>query len=197
MRSNGEIKVEDGSGPKAGSIIGGEVVSAKRVMAKLLGSDDTDRTLVGIGTTLEQAEEMRKLESTIAEATTEIPSLVRVLGVTKADIGEVDALMERVPERRKTELVEPAAKLKELITSKEEAQQRQATLNAEIDESVQNGSIVVTDTVFADVTIQFGTQTSRVSSDMKEVEFTIGADGIKMRPYDASGESASTAAEDG
>ena len=198
VRSNGEIKVEEGSGPKAGSIIGGEVASAKRVKAKLLGSADTDRTLVGIGTTLEQAEEMRHLETAIAEASTEIPSLVRDLGVTKVDIGEVDALMERVPERRKTELVEPAAKLKELIRSKEEAQRRQDALSEEIDKTVQSGSIVVTDTVFADATIEFGSQTSRVSSDMKEVQFTIGADGIKMRPYDASGESASTeAAEDG
>jgi uncharacterized protein (DUF342 family) len=192
VRCNGEIKVEEGGGPCAGSIVSGEVTSARRVTAKLLGSADTDRTVVGIGTTLEHAEELHKLQDTIEEASAKIPTLVRELGVTKADLGEVDALLKRVPDRRREELEEPASLLKEFITSKEKALQRQDALNEEIDKSVQSGSVVVTDTVFADVTIQFGTQTSRVGSDMKQVKFTIGADGIRMRPFDPASESPAT-----
>ena len=192
VRCNGEIKVEEGGGARAGSIVSGEVISATRISAKLLGSTDTDRTTVTIGTSLEQAEELHQLRTTIEAAGAHIPPLVRQVGVTRADMGEVDALLKRVPEHRREELDKPATELKELIRSKEEALQRQEALNVEIDKSVESGSIVVTDTVFADVTIQFGMQTSRVGSDMKEVKFTIGADGIRMRPFDPSSESPPT-----
>ena len=190
VRSGGEVSVEEGSGSRGGSIIGGEVIASKRIKAKYLGSADTDRTLVGIGPNAEQLEQQNKLSRLIQETDSQIPDLVRRLGLVKADIAEVDALLERAPDRRRQEIQEPADKLKELIRSREDAVSEQEELEQQITAAVSEGVVATADTVFQDVYMQFGSETSRVSADMKEVEFRLGKDGIRMRPLETTSEGA-------
>ena len=188
VRSGGEMIVEEGSGSRGGSIIGGDVIASKSIQAKLLGSADTDRTLVGIGPNPEQLEQQSKLQRQIREADREVPGLVRRLGLTKADVGEIEALLERVAEKRREEIEEPASKLKDLILLRDQAVVEQEELDKSIAASIAEGVVTTADTAYEDVYVQFGSETSRVSSDMKAVEFRFGKNGIRMRPLETSSE---------
>ena len=188
VRSGGEMIVEEGSGSRGGSIIGGEVIASKSIQAKFLGSADTDRTLVGIGPNPEQLEQQSKLQRQIREADREVPGLVRRLGLTKADVGEIEALLERVAEKRREEIEEPASKLKDLILLRDQAVVEQEELDKSIAASIAEGVVTTADTAYEDVYVQFGSETSRVSSDMKAVEFRFGKNAIRMRPLETSSE---------
>ena len=188
VRASGNVNVEEGAGTRGGSIIGGDVIASKSIQAKFLGSADTDRTLVGIGPNAEQLEQQSKLQRQIREADGEVPGLLRRLGLTKADVGEIEALLERVPEKRREEIEEPASKLKDLILVRDQAVKEQEELEQQIAVSVAEGVVTSADTVFEDVYVQFGSETSRISSDMKEVEFRFVKDGIRMRPLETSSE---------
>ena len=183
VRAGGEVRVEDGGGSTGGSIVGGEVVAGKRIQAKRLGSPDTDRTVVGISGSAEQLERLAQLKREIKAAETEMPNLVRSLGITRADIAEIDAQLDRAVPRRRQEIEEPAGRLKELIRSHEQGLEEQTHLEGELATSVRQGTVAATDTVFADVYIQFGPETSRVSDDIKAVEFHY-KDGVHWRPLD-------------
>lgn len=183
VRAGGEVKVEDGGGSSGGSIVSGEVVAGKRVEAKRLGSPDTDRTVVGISGTAEQLERLTQLTRTIKAAEVEMPQLVKSLGLSRADIGEIEAQLDRATERRRQNLEEPSRKLAELIRSHEQALEEQVQLEGQIAASVAQGTVAVSDTVYADVYVQFGSETSRVSDDIKAVEFHY-RDGVHWRPLD-------------
>lgn len=187
VRAGGEVKVEDG-GSSGGSIVSGEVVAGKRVEAKRLGSQDTDRTVVGISGSAEQLERLSQLDRTIKAAKIEIPQLVRSLGLTKADIGEIQGQLEHATERRRQDLEEPSLKLIELIRSHEQALDERTQLEGQIDDSVAHGTVAASDTVYADVYVQFGSEMSRVSDDIKAVEFHY-KDGVHWRPLDSGDDS--------
>ena len=70
-----------------------------------------------------------------------------------------------------------------MIRSHENALEEQTQLEGQIATSVQQGTQVATDTVYADVYIQFSSETSRVSDDIKAVEFHY-RDGVDWRPLD-------------
>ena len=131
-RAGAEVKVEEGGGPRAGSIIGGEVIATKGIHAKLIGSADTDRTVVGIGPNAEQLEQLNRLKAIVGNAHSQIPKLVSQLGLPKADEAELHSLMERLPERRKQELIEPAVQLRKLMQSQESALREQAELEGKL-----------------------------------------------------------------
>ena len=183
VRAGGEVKVEEGGGSSGGSIISGEVVAGKRVEAKRLGSHDTDRTVVGISGSAEQLERLGELERTIKVAELEMPQLVRNLGLSRADIGEVQAQLDRATERRRKDLKEPSRRLVELIRSHEQALDEKTQLAVRIAGSIARGTIAASDTVYADVYIQFGAEVSRVSGDIKAAEFHY-KDGVHWRPLD-------------
>ena len=195
VRAGGEVKVEEGGGSNGGSIVGGEVIAGRRIEAKRLGSADTDRTVVGISGNADQLERMGELQRTIGGAEAQIPELVRTLGVTRADIGEIEAQLDRATVRRRQDLEEPSRRLKELIRSREQALEEQGQLESQIAGSVAQGVVAATDTVYADVYVQFGAETSRVSDDIKAVEFHF-RDGIRWRPFEPGGQPNSTNNED-
>ncbi len=198
VRAGGEVKVEDGGGSSGGSIVSGEVVAGKRVEAKRLGSHDTDRTVVGISGSAEQLERLAQLTRTITAAEAQIPQLVKSLGLSRADIGEIEAQLDRATERRRHDLEEPSRKLAELIRSHEQSLEEQVQLEGQIATSVAQGTVAATDTVYADVYVQFGSETSRVSDDIKAVEFHY-KDGVHWRPLDpgSSEETGSNSTDEG
>ena len=186
VRAGGEVKVEEGGGGRGGSIIGGEVIASKRIQAKLIGSADTDRTVVGVGPNAEQLKRQRELHQLMRIADAQIPDLVKRLGIPKADIDHIEALLERTPEKRREEIEEPAAKLKALVHSRELAHNSQEELAEQIASCVSKGRISASETVYEDVQVQFGSDTIRIGNAVKGVEFRLGAEGIRWRPLDSS-----------
>ena len=71
----------------------------------------------------------------------------------------------------------------ELIRSHEQALDEKTQLAVRIAGSIARGTIAASDTVYADVYIQFGAEVSRVSGDIKAAEFHY-KDGVHWRPLD-------------
>ena len=183
VKADGEVVVQEGGGKGAGTIVGGEVTATIGIHAKMIGSEDTDRTIAEIGPTLEQAAELKRLESTLEECRREIPSLMRTIGLTKPDVAALKEHLDQMPRRRMDEVADGAKKLGEFFREQKTAQTELEKLEKGILDTVSKGRITVTGTVFTDVQIGFGAESSLVDADLAGAEFYLaeGAN-IKWRP---------------
>ena len=184
VRAGGSVRVEEGGGGRAGSLVGGEIVASKGIQAKFIGSADTDRTIVAIGPTPEQLEQRRKLSQTIGQCDSQILPIVRRLGLSQPTVEEVDRWLKQISPRQREKGEELAEKLKELIAEKDGAAREQEELDNQIADTIGKGTVGASDTVFTDVHIQFGEKTNRVGADTQGAEFYVGSDGIRWRPLE-------------
>ena len=181
VRCGGEIAVAEGGGARGGSIVGGEVIAARAVKAKLIGSAETSGTVVGIGPTMEQVEQGARIRQALQRSQAETAEALKKLGVSTADPGQVQALLQRTPARRRGPLEEAAGKLREATAAREQAEKDRKELDERIAASLAEGRVQGTDTVFADVHVRFGGEVSRVAEDVKGAEFYVGDQGIRWR----------------
>ena len=182
VKADGEVVVQEGGGKGAGTIVGGEVTATVGIHAKMIGSADTDRTIAEIGPTFEQATELKRLESTLDECKTEIPALMRTIGLTKPDVTALKEHLDQLPRRRMDEVADDAKKLGEFFREQKTAQTALEKLESGISDTVSKGRIAVTGTVFTDVQIGFGAESSLVDADVVGAEFHITGGDIKWRP---------------
>ena len=182
VNADGEIVVQEGGGPGAGTIVGGEVTATVGIHAKSLGSADTDRTIAEIGPTLEQATELERVESTLDECKEEIPSLMRTIGLTRPDVTALKEHLDQMPRRRMNEVADDAKKLTEFFREQKKSESELEKLEKAILETVSKGQITATGTVFADVQIGFGAESSLVDADVAGAEFHLADGHIKWRP---------------
>ena len=181
VRVSGDIVVEAGGGERGGSIIGGRVIAAGGIRVKHLGSAETDRTEVGIGLNVEQAQRMDELNASIEEAEQRIRTLVDAIGLSGPDLSALKHLLESVSEKRKEEILDPAKELREQMASRNSASKERETLETTLASGLRDSTVVATETVFADTYIEFGQETNRVGDDIAQVEFHY-ADSIHIRP---------------
>ena len=182
VKADGEVVVQEGGGQGAGTIVGGEVAATVGIHAKMIGSEDTDRTIAEIGPTFEQAAELKRLESALDECKTEIPALMRAIGLTRPDATALKEHLDQMPRRRMDEIADDAKRLAELFRQQKTAQTELEKLEKGILDTVSKGRITVTGTVFSDVQIGFGEETSLVDAAVAGVEFFPAEDGVKWRP---------------
>ena len=153
VKADGEVVVQEGGGQGAGTIVGGEVTATVGIHAKMIGSEDTDRTIAEIGPTFEQAAELKRLESALDECKTEIPALMRAIGLTRPDATALKEHLDQMPRRRMDEIADDAKRLAELFRQQKTAQTELEKLEKGILDTVSKGRITVTGTVFSDVQI--------------------------------------------
>ncbi len=182
VKADGEVVVQEGGGQGAGTIVGGEVTATVGIHAKMIGSADTDRTIAEIGPTFEQAAELKRLESTLDECKAEIPALMRTVGLTRPDVTALKEHLDQVPRRRMDEVADDAKKLAEFFRQQKTAQTELEKLESGISDIVSKGRITVTGTVFTDVQIGFGEESSLVDADVVGAEFHVAGGDIKWRP---------------
>jgi len=181
VRAGGDVTIEEGGGPRGGTIVGGEVIAAGTIKAKLIGSVASDRTVVGIGPTMDQMEQGAKIRRDLQRSQAEAAAVVKELGLRSADPDEIEILLQRTPAQERGPMEGAAGKLREADAAVEEAQKAQAELDEQIAASLAESRIQATTTVFADVQVRFGGEASRVAEDVKSPEFYIGEEGIRWR----------------
>ena len=183
VKADGEVVVQEGGGKGAGTVVGGVVTATAGIRAKIIGSEDTDRTIVEIGPTFAQAAELARLESALDKCRRRIPALMRTIGLTKPDVATLKEHLDKMPVRRADEVADDAKNLAGLLREQKKAETELEKLRKGILDTVSKAQITATGTVFADVEIGFGTETSLVRADVAGAEFYLAGGGvIKWRP---------------
>ena len=182
VRAGGTITVEEGGSERAGSIFGGEVIAGRQVMAKHIGSKETARTLVGIGSTPEQQQMLSAAEDTLASSHHEITRLMDVLkmgGTTPKDLKARQNRCRTDEERKQVDA--QVAQIEGAQRDKVEAQATKTKIEAEILAAVAKGTIRA-GTIVSDVYLDFGGQVSRVDKTVMGAEFYLAKEGLRWRP---------------
>ncbi|MFH1571526.1 MAG: FapA family protein, partial [Gemmatimonadota bacterium] len=183
VRAGGEVRVESGGGSRGGSIIGGEVIAGGGIAARLIGSGEGDRALVGIGASPEQAARLARLRQQLRTGQLALRKIVVRLGLDSESEEDVQRLLRRpAPAARRRLLEEAAAELRRLRDERDAAQQGCDDLEAQVEESLRRAWVRASDKVGADVQVQFGREVRTVSSEVVGAEFFKGDEGIRWRP---------------
>ncbi|MDA0334934.1 MAG: FapA family protein [bacterium] len=182
VRAGGTITVEEGGSERAGSIIGGEVIAGRQVTAKIIGSKETARTLVGIGSTPQQQQTLSAAEGTLASSHHEIARLMDVLkmgGTTPKDLKARQQRCRTDEERKQVDA--QVAQIEGAQRDKVEAQATKTKMETEIQAAIAKGTVRA-GTIFSDVYLDFGGQVSRVDKTVMEAEFYLADEGMRWRP---------------
>lgn len=182
VRAGGTITVEDGGGERAGSICGGEVIAGRQVMAKRIGSEESARTLVGIGPSPEQYQGIVTAEGTLAASQREITRLtdeLRIDGTEPQDLKSRQRRCKTDDERKKVDA--QVAQLEAALRDSRQATQTRQQLEDAVAAAVAKGT-VRGHTIFRDAHLDFGGQVSRVDDTVLEAEFYTADDKVRWRP---------------
>lgn len=182
VRAGGCVRVESGGGRRGGSIIGGVVIAARGVEARLIGSGEGDRTLVGIGPSPDRAGQLAKLHQAVHGAQVKIRKLIVSLGLDNESDEEIGRLLRRASGGARRRVEQVAAELRQLRADREAAQQEQQELEEQVGASLREAWVRGAEIVFADVQVQFGREIRTVSADVTKAEFFCGDQGVRWRP---------------
>jgi len=182
VRAGGCVRVESGGGSRGGSIMGGEVIAAGGIEARLIGSGEGDRTLVGIGPSPEQAGELARLHQAARSLQARIRKGVVAMGLNDESDEEIERLLRRASGAAAKRLGEAAAELRQLRGERDAARQQQQDLGEQVEASLRQAWVRATEQVFADVQVQFGREIRTVSANVARAEFFCGPDGVRWRP---------------
>ena len=167
VRVGGAVRVEAGGGSRGGSIIGGQVVATGGIEARLIGSAETDRTVVGVGAAAEdtaRATQLRQQHTTMSRSLDELKAR---LGVSSAsDRDQIRRLLARTPATRLDTLEAGLKQLRALERQYHELEGEIEALDQRITKTLGQARIRSTERVFADVQIQFGAVTSNLVNDL-------------------------------
>ena len=132
VRSGNQVIVKSGGGECGGSIVGGEVIASLGIQARILGSESTDRTVVGIGANPEDGASQAQLEKAQSHVSSETLRLLRTLGVDSVDESELKQHIRRLPESRRQAALDIMRKLQELESKKTELVESKAALRVKV-----------------------------------------------------------------
>jgi uncharacterized protein (DUF342 family) len=191
VRAGGLVRVESGGGSRGGSIVGGEVMAARGIEARLIGSGEGDRTLVGIGASPEQASELAKLHQAARGLQAQIRKLVVAMGLNDESDQEVERVLRRARGAARERTEGSAAELRGLRSERDAARQQQQDLEGQVEASLRQAVVRATERVFADVQVQFGREVRTVSATVAQAEFVYGDEGVRWRPLQDSSSDAS------
>ena len=182
VQAGGTVTVEEGGGERAGSIFGGEVIAGRQVTAKRIGSEETARTLVGIGPSPDQTQALAAAEAVLISSEREITRLTDDLGLSGTTPKDTKARQHKCRSEGERKRVDAQiAQVEGALRDKNEAQSSKNKVEAEIEAAITKGTVCAK-TIFSDVYLDFGGQVSRVDHTVMEAEFYLSDKGVRWRP---------------
>ena len=182
VRGGGQVSVQAGGGDRGGSIVGGAVFGTNGIEAKLLGSDGTDQTIVGVGANPEDSAKLRKLKEVIGFCDTNILRLMRTLGLRSMDAAQIKSMLQQaVPAKRKF-LIEAVEKLNHLVATKQDTEKSRDELQGQISVALGKAQIKASGRVYPDVQIHMGENKVVTSDKIEQPLFLMTEEGIRCRP---------------
>lgn len=162
------------------SILGGEVVSAKGIEAGRLGSEKSDRTLVGIRGAPGAEAGLEKASKFVKACDMAVIKMLRALGVAKVNMAALRQCLARTPAAKRPQVADQIRKLQELVGKRQIAVEKQQELAHQIADELAKSTITGAE-IFPDVMIQIGEQVHNVPKKLANVTFFRGDEGIESR----------------
>ena len=177
VRSGGHIKV---NGSAESSILGGEVISARGIEAGIIGSESSDRTLVGIRGAPGAEAQLEQAAKMVKACDTAVVKMLRALGITKVNMRALRQCLVRTPADRRQQVADQIRKLQGLVAKRQSALQKRQEVAEGIADDLAKSTITAAVT-FPDVLVQVGEQVHNVREKVANHTFFRGKDGIESR----------------
>jgi uncharacterized protein (DUF342 family) len=177
VRAGGQLRV-NGEGGRDGTIVGGWALASSGVEARQVGAAMASGTVVSIGTSLNIAAQLRKLDKGIEFCRTNIKRIFRSLGLKGIDAACLKQFIDRTPQEKRESAMRLLEQLKQLVDTQKKSMKKRQELEKEQVRILQEAKIRVSDKVFADVQIRMGEETLKVTEDLRRPVFFKTPDGI-------------------
>lgn len=184
IRAGRELTVQSGESDRGGSIVGGQVHATTRLRADVVGSPTSAGTVVGIAPDIAVAAKLKKATEQVEFCDNNILRMFRTLGIRSLDAKVVEALLKRTPPWRREPIVQLIMKLRELVTFREAALQKMRAVEEEQAELLDDAQVEVTERVYADATVEVGTERIKLVEDIDRAIFSLSGDSVAWRPFD-------------
>ena len=182
VHAGGTVIVHAAGGDRGGSIVGGQVMAAKGIEARRVGSPETDRTVVGIGPDPQVTTELNKIRRSLQSSERKISRALRLLGLRKVDENEIAELLRKCVPAKRQQLESQVRNLKEARAAQEKILAERERLESEVAHLLEEGSINVSETMFSDVEVQIGNAASNMTEDVHKAVFFKTGQGVRWRP---------------
>ena len=182
VRAGGSILINEAKEKRGGSIVGGEVFAGKGIEAKLLGSESTDRTLVGTRGSPQAEFRLNQHKKTIDQCNVAMLKILRTLGIQKVNTEALRSCLRRTPAIRKKATAELIRSLQEMVEKKKKATEAQEKVLESIKEEIESSTLKISKEIFPDVMIQIGSEVENIPEKLKGQVFYLDEEGIKWRP---------------
>lgn len=183
VRAGGRLVVHPGQGGGSGTIVGGEVSSAKGIEADQIGGEgEGSMTIVGISADLESETRLKKFEESINFCNSNILKIFRTLNIQTLNSQLIEDILRRTPPGRKKAIAELLVKLKELIVYRDESMSGHKALKEQVDDALKSATITVRDMAHVNAQIKIGQRSLTLKQPQTKVSFYLSDEGVLSRP---------------
>ena len=161
-------------------ILGGQVISAKGIEAGRLGSESSDRTLVGIRGAPGAEARLEKATKMVKACDMAVVKMLRTLGISKVNVQALRQCIARTPADKREQVADQIRRLQGLVARRKPAVEKQQEIVDRIAADLAKSTISAAET-FPDVMIQIGEQVHNVPEKVASMTFFRGKGGIESR----------------
>jgi hypothetical protein len=147
---------KESSARGTGTIVGGEVIAMKGIIANSIGSEYAKMTKICVGIDYECDVKIRNFAKAIEYCNREILKLSKVLRLGFMDIKVFREKIAKLPQDKQRPFLEAFKKLGDVNKLKQEVLNKQKQMAKDTDELAQNAFIIVKKDLFPKVHIQIG-----------------------------------------
>lgn len=182
VRCGGHVVVNSGGDQKrGGSLVGGQVVAGRSIEVMRLGSEMTDRTLVGVRGTPTAERQLAESKKVVAAADKAVVKVLRTLGISKVNAQLLKRCILSAPKERRGQVLETIRTLQGLVGKRQEAVNAMRETAREISEALAEATIRVKLETYPDVIVQIGEEARNVPEKVTGQVFYRGEDGVAWR----------------
>jgi uncharacterized protein (DUF342 family) len=181
VRCGGMLKVEKGGGPRAGSVIGGQISAGKGIRLFIAGSVSTPRTLLSLEADPVARARIVQLTRAIKSHEASIAKILRTLNLDKVDLRRVQEVLDEASPTRQAFYKRLLGQLKRLIRERCKYQNRIRRLETAIVDRLSRAEIRISRRAYARTTIRIGHHNMGIDDDQSGLTAYLSAKGVRLR----------------
>ena len=159
-----------------GSIMGGEIIAKKSVIANSVGSEYTKDTKIIAGIDYEYDQKFKNFQKSIEYLDLQISNIEKRMRLGFQNKNELIERIKKLPKDKQKPLLDAFKKLNEMNLLKNRILEKRYKLNKEIDELSKDANIIVHKELFPRVFIQIGEAKYRTEELASKVKIKQGKD---------------------
>ncbi|NVM03084.1 MAG: DUF342 domain-containing protein [Candidatus Helarchaeota archaeon] len=172
---NKEIKIQS-----KGSIMGGEIIAKKSVIANSVGSEYTQSTKITVGVDYEFDQKFRNFQKSLDYCESQISKIKKTLKLGFQDTNMLKERIKKLPLVKQKPFLNGFKRLDEINVLKNRVLEKRNKFSKEIDELSKNARVIVHKELFSQVFIQIGEAKYRTENYISKVKIKQGKNKKEM-----------------